>query len=127
MRRRLYVAVRLERTVAYNRVVTLARLAGTTTILTWMLTATTLTRVTPDPVAAAAQSAGDLPDGDGKKILQASCTACHDLTEVTKFKGYYTRDEWRDVVKTMIEYGAAVKPDDVDVLVEYLAKNLGKK
>ena len=75
----------------------------------------------------APQSGDDLPDGDGKKILQASCTACHDLTEVTKFKGFYTRDEWKDVVKTMVEYGAKVKADDVDVLVDYLAKNLGKK
>ena len=79
------------------------------------------------PAAPATQSGDDLPDGDGKKILQASCTACHDLTEVTKFKGFYTRDEWRDVVKTMVEYGAKVKPDDVDVLVDYLTKNLGKK
>ena len=69
----------------------------------------------------------DLPDGDGKKILQASCTACHDLTEVTKFKGFYTRDDWRDIVKTMVEYGAKVKESDVDVLVDYLARNLGKK
>jgi len=69
----------------------------------------------------------DLPDADGKKILQASCTACHDLTEVTKFKGFYTRDDWRDIVKTMVEYGAKVKDSDVDVLVDYLAKNLGKK
>jgi len=92
-----------------------------------MLTAAALTRVIPAAAAAGPESADDLPDGDGKRILQASCTACHDLTEVTKFKGYYTRDEWRDVVKTMVEYGAAVKPDDVDVLVEYLTKNLGKK
>jgi len=76
--------------------------------------------------APAAQS-DDLPDGDGKKILQASCTACHDLAEVTKFKGFYTRDDWRDIVKTMVEYGAQVKDSDVDVLVDYLAKNLGKK
>ena len=75
----------------------------------------------------ALQSGDDLPDGDGKKILQASCTACHDLTEVTKFKGFYTRDDWRDVVRTMVEYGAKVKDSDVDVLVDYLAKNLGKK
>lgn len=71
--------------------------------------------------------ADDLPDGDGKKILQTSCTACHDLTEITKFKGYYTRDDWRDIVKTMIAYGAIVKESDVQVLVDYLAKNLGKK
>jgi len=44
-----------------------------------------------------------------------------------KFKGFYTRDDWRDVVKTMVEYGAQVKDSDVDVLVDYLAKNLGKK
>ena len=77
--------------------------------------------------ARAAQADDGLPDGDGKKILQASCTACHDLIEVTKFKGFYTRDDWRDIVKTMIEYGAKVKDSDVDVLVDYLTKNLGKK
>jgi len=76
---------------------------------------------------SAAQAQDDLPDGDGKKILQVSCTVCHDLTEVTKFKGYYTRDQWRDVVKTMIEYGAKVKDSDVDVLVDYLFANLGKR
>jgi hypothetical protein len=69
----------------------------------------------------------ELPDGEGKKILQASCTACHDLTEVTKFKGYYTRDDWRDIVTTMIAYGAKVKPGDVEVLVDYLDQNLGKR
>ena len=76
--------------------------------------------------AAAAQGGDDLPDGDGKKILLASCTSCHDLKEVTKFRGYYTRSEWRDIVNTMIEYGAKVEDKDVDVLVDYLAKNLGK-
>lgn len=75
---------------------------------------------------AAAAQGDDLPDGDGKKILLASCTSCHDLKEVTKFRGYYTRSEWRDIVNTMIEYGAKVEDKDVDVLVDYLAKNLGK-
>jgi cytochrome c5 len=74
-----------------------------------------------------AWQADELPDGQGKKVLQASCTACHDLTEVTKFKGYYTSDDWRDIVKTMIEYGAVVKESDVDVLVDYLTSVLGKK
>ena len=80
----------------------------------------------PRPFPVARQS-DELPDGDGKKILQASCTACHALTEITKFKGYYTRDDWRDIVKTMIAYGAMVKESDADVLVDYLTKNLGKK
>ena len=72
------------------------------------------------------QQKDEFPDGDGKRILMTSCTGCHDLTEVTKFRGYFTRDEWRDIVRTMIEYGAKVQDKEVDVLVDYLAKNFGK-
>jgi hypothetical protein len=69
----------------------------------------------------------DLPDGEGKKILIASCTSCHDLSEVTKFRGYYDRKQWRDTVVTMMEYGAPVDAKQVDVLADYLAANLGKR
>ncbi|HLG59968.1 MAG TPA: cytochrome c [Vicinamibacterales bacterium] len=69
----------------------------------------------------------ELPDGDGKKILLAACTSCHDLSEVTKFRGYYTRAQWRDIVVTMVEYGADVKKPEVDTLVDYLTLNLGRK
>ena len=79
-------------------------------------------------VAALTAAPGDeLPDGDGKKILLTACTTCHDLTEVTKFRGFYTRAQWRDVVVTMKEYGAAVDEKQVDVLADYLAQHLGKK
>jgi hypothetical protein len=76
---------------------------------------------------AALIAADDLPDGDGKKILEKSCTTCHDLTEVTKLRGFYSRAQWRDVVVTMKEYGAAIDDKQVDVLTDYLAANLGKK
>jgi hypothetical protein len=76
---------------------------------------------------AVIMAADDLPDGEGKKILEKSCTTCHDLTEVTKLRGYYTRAQWRDVVVTMKEYGATVDDKQVDVLTDYLAANLGKK
>jgi hypothetical protein len=69
----------------------------------------------------------DLPEGEGKKILVASCTSCHDLGEVTKFRGYYDRKQWRDIVVTMMEYGAAVDERQVDVLADYLTRNLGKQ
>jgi competence protein ComEA len=68
----------------------------------------------------------DLPDGEGKKILLASCTSCHELTEVTKFRGYYNRAQWRDIVVTMMEYGAPVDEKQVEVLADYLAAALGK-
>ena len=81
-------------------------------------------------VPSATRAAGpeeDLPDGEGKKILVASCTACHDLTEVTKFRGYYDRKQWRDIVVTMMDYGAPVDEKQVDILADYLAKHLGKQ
>lgn len=69
----------------------------------------------------------DLPDGDGKTILLTSCRSCHELSEVTKFRGYYNRDQWRDIVVTMMEYGAPIDEKQVDVLADYLAAHLGKQ
>jgi len=77
--------------------------------------------------ARAAGPEDELPDGEGKKILVSSCTACHDLSEVTKFRGYYDRKQWRDIVVTMMDYGAPVNEKQVDVLADYLAQHLGKQ
>ena len=75
----------------------------------------------------AAVPGDELPDGKGKEILRASCTSCHDLTEVTKLKGFYTREQWKDVVSTMVEYGAEIDKGAVTVLVDYLTVTLGRK
>ena len=70
----------------------------------------------------------DLPDGEGKKILRVlvhvRATIC---SEVTKFRGYYDRKQWRDIVVTMMEYGAPVDEKQVDILADYLAEHLGKQ
>jgi cytochrome c5 len=79
------------------------------------------------PAMTGAAQKDDLPDGDGKTILLTSCTTCHDLTEVTKLRGFYTRAQWRDVIVTMKEYGAMVDEKQVEVLADYLGQNLGKK
>jgi cytochrome c5 len=75
----------------------------------------------------AAAPGEDLPDGAGKKVLLRACTTCHDLDEVTKFKGYYTRAQWKDIVVTMREYGAALDEAEVEPLADYLFAALGKK
>jgi len=69
----------------------------------------------------------DLPDGDGKKILETACTTCHGLEEVIKFKGYNTKDEWRDVVVTMVKYGAELKEPEIETLVGYLGQNFSRQ
>ena len=83
-------------------------------------------RQTTTPVSRTAE-ADALPDGAGKRILQASCRSCHDLGEVTKFRGYYNRAQWRDIVATMVLYGAEVEEKEVEVLTDYLVEHLGKK
>lgn len=57
----------------------------------------------------------------------ASCTNCHELREVTKFRGYYNRAQWRDIVVTMVDYGAKVEAPEVDVLADYLTAHLGRR
>ena len=80
------------------------------------------------PASSHAAAPGDeLPDGAGKKVLLRACTTCHDLDEVTKFKGYYTRAQWKDIVVTMKEYGAALDDGEVEPLAEYLFAAIGKK
>jgi hypothetical protein len=71
--------------------------------------------------------ADELPDGPGRQILTTACTQCHGLREVTKFRGFYARAQWRDIVLTMVDYGAAVDQKQVDVLTDYLTEQLGKK
>jgi len=82
-------------------------------------------------IAAAALGAGQnaqpsLPQGEGKKILETACTVCHSLKEVTKFQGYYARENWRDIVRTMIADGAQLKDAEIPVLVDYLTQTFPK-
>jgi cytochrome c5 len=82
----------------------------------------------PGPVAAAQQKPEDkLPEGEGKKILLTACSECHAVSEVTKFAGIYDLNEWRDLVKSMIVYGAQVTAEEENVLVDYLDTHFGKK
>jgi cytochrome c5 len=73
--------------------------------------------------AGAAADAGGLPAGDGKKIVEEKCTACHDATLITA--KHQSKDEWSDTVKIMVASGAAVSDAEMPVLIDYLTKNFG--
>jgi cytochrome c5 len=75
--------------------------------------------------AAAAKAVVELPEGDGKAIATENCQACHKLTNLTK--AHKNLDDWKETVQTMIDRGANVPADQVDTLVQYLAKNFGPK
>jgi cytochrome c5 len=64
-----------------------------------------------------------LPEGDGKKILQTACTACHGLDGTVKL--HLDKAGWEGLVSSMVSNGAQVDTKDFPVLVDYLVKNFG--
>jgi mono/diheme cytochrome c family protein len=90
--------------------------------------ARTTPSATPSPDSAAATTPQapktmELPEGDGRAIATEYCQDCHKLTNLTKARK--APDDWHDTVQTMMDRGARLPQDKVDVLVAYLAKNFG--
>ena len=67
----------------------------------------------------------ELPEGEGKVILERACTACHDLSGLKDFKGYYTEELWRELILDMVKVGAQLKEDEISTLAKYLAEHFG--
>jgi cytochrome c5 len=80
----------------------------------------------PSPPAPQTLPASQTAQDPGQVTLNRACTVCHTLSEVTKFKGYYGRDQWADVVRTMRADGAQLKDEEVAPLVDYLFKAYGR-
>jgi competence ComEA-like helix-hairpin-helix protein len=64
-----------------------------------------------------------LPPGEGQAIVQQKCASCHALKVVTGKKA--SRQQWSTIVDQMITRGADVSDDEIDTLLDYLAKNFG--
>jgi len=72
-----------------------------------------------------AAAADKLPAGDGKRIVETTCSSCHEQDVVTSKR--YTKQQWRAVVDAMISEGASLTKAEAARVVEYLAKNFGEK
>ena len=68
-------------------------------------------------------SAQNLPDGDGRAILQSACTQCHDLSSITNLR--LDRAGWEEVVAEMMSLGVSMRDSEVDVAVTYLVSHFG--
>ncbi len=67
----------------------------------------------------------ELPPGAGREILVAACLDCHRLTALALFKGFYTRESWRSLLVVMVENGAEVDDEEIEVLTDYLEQHFG--
>jgi virginiamycin B lyase len=59
-----------------------------------------------------------LPDGAGKAAVEAECTKCHALGLIPR-SGGYTRQDWEELIGTMVALPAAQKSQ----IADYLAAN----
>jgi virginiamycin B lyase len=70
--------------------------------------------------------AQDLPNGNGRDVVQMICSGCHDLEPITGAVGF-SRQDWETIVKSMIDMGATITPEQVTVITNYLAANFPPK
>jgi hypothetical protein len=86
-----------------------------------LATAAGVTMLAASLAAGASQEAAK-PDR-GEQIVNVACVTCHDLRPIET----QALDEagWSKEVKSMIEQGAEVTPEDVPVLVEFLTRRHG--
>jgi len=68
-----------------------------------------------------ARSQDRFPDGNGKPIVQRVCGLCHGINQAANRN--MAREDWEWTVQRMLGYGAPIKPDEVPVLIDYLATN----
>ena len=86
---------------------------------------------TQPPGTAASEGAGrfapglELPEGDGKQLLETACTTCHDLAGLSAYEGYWGRERWASMVVTMIDHGAELDESQAETVVEYLTTFFG--
>lgn len=74
-------------------------------------------------MAFAAVQEVQLPDGEGKKVLEEKCLQCHDMALITDKRA--TKEEWTDTIEMMKLSGAVLEDMETTVLIDYLAANLG--
>jgi len=74
--------------------------------------------------APAALAQNELPEGQGKAVVERACVGCHELDAVTATR--YTETGWRRSVDDMVSRGAECTSAEIDEMVAYLAKNFGK-
>ena len=64
-----------------------------------------------------------LPEGAEKEIVSRACTTCHSLERITA--SYRTLQAWRVIMDSMVLNGADLMAEEVEGVVQYLAKHFG--
>ena len=74
--------------------------------------------------AADKEEAARLPEGEGKPLVGKVCIDCHGAGNFRRAR--LTPEEWADSVADMVDRGAKGTPEELETIVNYLAKNFGR-
>ena len=87
--------------------------------------AVSLTIAVPAYAQNADPDAGKLPANALKQTVVTACTACHELGRIVN--GSYDAAGWHNVVNMMMNAGAALTPEQVEPVTQYLIKSFPEK
>jgi quercetin dioxygenase-like cupin family protein len=82
----------------------------------------TASAATP-PAPQASKWVAQMPDGNAKSIIVAKCQLCHSLGRVVI--SHRSKDDWMELVGSMIDRGTTVTPDELPIVIDYLVANFG--
>jgi cytochrome c5 len=72
---------------------------------------------------AHAQTAGALPQGEGRDLVATACSQCHTLSVI--MAGHDGPVGWKKHVYNMVLRGAQLTPREADTVIQYLTTNFG--
>ena len=78
---------------------------------------------TAPPVPAPASTAPEPPPGPALAVIKERCGTCH--TTASVFNQHRTADDWAATVQLMVDRGADLSPDDMTMVIDYLATHFG--
>ena len=67
----------------------------------------------------------ELPEAKGRDLYEKICGACHGTDVV--FKTRTTKEKWKDTVDEMASRGAEGTDEQLDTIIDYLAKCFGPR
>ena len=65
----------------------------------------------------------DPEPGKARQLVLEACTACHTLDRVKAQR--LTSQEWRQEIAGMLSEGVPLTDDELNLVVDYLARNFG--
>lgn len=74
------------------------------------------------PALVQTQAAAKLPPGPGLELVNSYCISCHPVSMITTQRKKAA--DWASTVQKMADRGTAASPEELDVIIDYLAKAL---